>query len=147
MSGSATWRRRLLPPLFILIVGGVLAIWASQREAGRLEAVEQLAADLCRSAAAGADLTGRVPTSNPLLSGALIPVLHSVCEPLRDDPEPLEVIASSGDAPNFSDGLATHHAIIRIAGAERLTLRFVFDEGDPLIVGYALPAATGPPAP
>jgi hypothetical protein len=119
-----------------------LAIWASQREAGRLAAVERLVADLCRSAAAGADLTGRVPAADPLLAGAVVPVLRSVCRPLREDPQSLEVIASSGDAAGFSDGLATHHAIIRIAGADGLTLRFIFHDDEPVIVGYALPAAT-----
>jgi hypothetical protein len=143
---SVTWRRRLLLPLLILIVGGALAIWAAQREAERLKTIRLLTAELCRSAAAGEDLTGRIPAFDPLLSGALIPVLRSVCEPLRDDPRSLQVIASSGDAPGFSDGLASHYAIIRIDGSDRLTLRFVFDGNAPLIVGYALPAATNPPA-
>jgi hypothetical protein len=39
----------------------------------------------------------------------------------------------------FSDGDATHTAIIRIADADRLGLRFRLDEHGPLIVGYWLP--------
>ena len=131
--------------MLILIVGGALAIWAARRESGRIEAIERLATDLCQSAAAGADLIGRVPAADPLLARQLAPVLKRICEPLKDNPQSLEVIASTGDAPSFSDGTATHHAIIRIAGADRLTLRLVVKDDNFLIVGYALPPATDPP--
>jgi hypothetical protein len=147
MARSVSWRRRLLLPLLILIVGGALAIWAAQRESGRIEAIERLATDLCRSAAAGSDLTHRLLTADPLLDGQLAPTLERICEPLKNNPQSLEVIASSGDAPGFSDGSATHHAIIRIAGAERLTLRLVFEDDEVLIVGYALPPTPDPSPP
>ena len=145
MPRSVSWRRRLLLPLLILIVGGALAIWAARRESGRIEAIERLATDLCRSAAAGADVTPRLLTADPLLARQLAPVLERICEPLKDSSQSLEVLASSSDAPGFSDGSATHHAIIRIAGADRLTLRFVFEDEGVLIVGYALPASPDPP--
>jgi hypothetical protein len=145
MPRSVSWCRRLLLPLLILIVGGALAVWAARRESGRIEAIERLATELCQSAAA--DLTGRVPAADPLLAGQLAPILQRICEPLKGNPRSLEVIASSSDAPGFSEGSATHHAIIRIAGADRLIFRLVFENDNPLIVGYALPTATDPPAP
>ena len=146
MPRSVSWRRRLLLPALILIVGAVLAVWAAQRENRRIEAIERLATDLCQSAAAGADLIGRVPAADPLLARQIAPVLKRICEPLKDNPQSLEVIALLGDAPGISDGSATHHAIIRIAGADRLTLRLIFENDNPLIVGYALPAAPDTPA-
>jgi len=146
MPRSVSWRRRLLLPVLILIVGGALALWAAQRENRRIEAIERLATDLCQSAAAGSDLMHRLLTADPLLDGQLAPILQRICEPLKDNPQSLEVIALSGDAPSFSDGSATHHAIIRIAGADRLTLRLIFENDNPLIVGYALPAAPDTPA-
>jgi len=145
MPRSVSWRRRLLLPVLILIVGGTLTLWAAQRENRRIEAIERLATELCQSAAAGADVPHRLPTADPLLARRLAPVLKRICEPLKDNPQSLEVIASSSDAPGFSDGSATHHAIIRIAGADRLTLRLIFENDNLLIVGYALPAAIDPP--
>jgi hypothetical protein len=146
MPQSISWRRRLLLPVLILIVGGALAVWAARRESGRLEEIQRQATELCQSAAAGSDLTPRLLTADPLLDGQLGPILQHICEPLKDHPQALEVIAFSGDAPGFSDGSATHHTIIRIAGSDRLTLRIVFENDDLLIIGYALPPASDFPA-
>jgi len=136
--------RRIILPALIVLVAIILVIWAPRREARRLDDISQRITELCDAVAHDPDLTSRLPVADPLLARRLAPMLHSLCEPLRDNPRALEVTAASGDAPGFADDAAAYHAVIRIGGVHRLTLRLAYEDDRLLIIGYALPTATLP---
>ncbi len=131
--------RRILLPIMILIMGGAVAIWASRQETQKLDEIRELVTDLCQDSARGLDLTSRLPTADGLINRGLNSALEAVCRGLDQDAQLLEVIVASGDGPDFSDGAATHHALVSIGGVDRLGLRIACAEDRILIIGYWRP--------
>jgi hypothetical protein len=125
-------RRRLFMPALILIVGGALAVWGSQRQTQRQTEIRQMVLALCETARAKGDVRALVPTADPSLDVMLNAALVEVCA--ADELEAIDVSVRSGDLPGQKG--ATHVATISVLGVDRLALRMSDHDQRPVIIGF-----------
>jgi hypothetical protein len=136
-------RRRIILPVVVLLIAGGIAWWASQRETQRMADIRQMVLGLCKFTAAGEDLAGRL-NADPFVAQQVAGNLRTVCKSPQILPS-LEVAVFPGDLDVTIAGSAaeqaTHSAIVRIDGVDRLGLRLRHDGQRTRIVilGYWLP--------
>lgn len=141
-----TWRRRLIPAVFILLIGGAIAIWSSQNTAARVRVVEEQMTRLCLAIAAESDVSETFP-AQPHIRREVLPRLKSICAPLAKPELALSVQVSPGDVSGYGGALggatsaATHHAVVMVNDEPVLGLRLAWEEppGRAYIIGYWLP--------
>jgi hypothetical protein len=126
-------RRRLLMPMVILLVGGSLAVWASQQQSQRSRAIQQLIMGICETATRGGDVRMLLPTDSPVLDGPLAAALTDVCG--GADIASIDVTVRTGDMDG-SHG-ATHLAVISVLDVPRLAVRLRDDDDGAAIIGFA----------
>jgi hypothetical protein len=136
-------RRRLLMPLAILLIGGGIALWGTQRQAKQSEEVRQMVLSLCRDVVAGHDVSQRLQALSSTQSSLLIRALTDACSAARDEKD-IVVNVTPGDLEDGSAfaGAATHIAVIQIDGISSLGLRMRHNgDGKPIeILGHFTPA-------
>lgn len=139
--------RRVVLPLLVITVAGVILIWGRQTEERDLRevdaAVQKLAYELFH-----APIDGPLPDKAREMGAthAMADRIQQVFE--NHDWNRVRVEVRSGDtSPPFGDGRATHHAIIFINHRRELGLRLLHqDDADQTIVlGYWVPDAAGSP--
>jgi hypothetical protein len=116
-------------PLVVLIIGGVFALQGAWRERARLARVERAVEVWCAAAGEGRPA---VPTAVLFIERRVNDALAAVCA--MEGERTMEVAAGPGPGEGVSQ--ATHHAIVRVAGVDRLGLRIAFEDERPLVVGY-----------
>ncbi len=133
-------RRRLIMPLVILAVAAGLAVWGTMQKGHRVDEVRHLVQRLIDDVAAGRDPSPGLGDTDPAILRLVIATLEA------HPPEAVEAVVRTGDVAAFGDGSATHHAVIRIDGVDRLGLRLVSpgDRQELLIVGYWVPQGESP---
>lgn len=134
--------RRYVFPIIILIVAFGLFYINQRREAAEAREIRVLLIDLCEAARGDELSTDRMPAVDPLLGPTLVEAFHEACDVEGD----IDVAVAGGEPSHRSDGPASHHAIIRIAGAERLGLRLATPDDRIVILGYWRPGETETPA-
>ncbi len=140
MATRATWKRRIILPLFILAIAAVVAVWGSQQRQRRNNEVEAFVTALCGDLAAGRD-----PALNAgdVLAGPLRSRLAEVIRVAARRPLSIEVAA--GDTPEAGrvPRAATHTAVLRVDGTAELGLRLLHDgrPGNIAIIGFWTPPA------
>ena len=139
-TGRPLWRRLIMPAI-ILLVGGGVAIWASQRERDRMGRMERHVEEFCAMAAAGEGLVDRLNTADGLLNGPISEALREACAGAAGQTGAISVTVAPGDGPEVRDGRATHAAVIRVDGVERLGLWLTVENDEILITGFWLPDA------
>lgn len=142
---AATVRRRWLMPLVILCVAGAIAVWASAREAAKIQEVEAAMRSLCRDVAAGLDGSAYFDPASDLLRERTAKLLRSTC-PAPEMANVVDVVVRPGDLADAGQlqGRATHTATLSSGGVELLTLRVRYLGSDRIyVVGYSVAAAVG----
>ena len=136
-----TTSRRIIMPIAIVLAAVVIAVWGWQADSQRVNDVEDYVFLICEDVANGRDPESRLRRTNPVLAKSIVDLLKVICLELPADLTGLEVTVHSGDSSAYGDGTATHIAMIRINGKEKLGLRIVKQSisGDMEIIGRWLP--------
>jgi hypothetical protein len=128
-------RQRFITPIVILLLGGGLAIWASQRETERHRATQQMIMGVCETAMRGGDVSALLATENDLINETLGDAIAQVCA--GAEAGTVAVSVRPGDGPGHSG--ATHVAMISVVGVDRLGLRLAEGDGRSVIIGFWWP--------
>ncbi len=136
-SPGRTNRRKFFMPTAIVIAAAAVAIWGWQYESQRVKDVEEYVFLICEDVANGRDPESRLGRLNPILAKSIVDYLKVLCEDLPVELTGLEIVVHSGDSPEYGNGTATHTAIIRTNGKDKLGLRIVHQSigGDMSIIG------------
>lgn len=129
-------------PMLVLVVGGTIAYWASQRETQRMRSVETQVRAICRRIGDGRDVTGQLNKANPTVEAITLKRLQQeINSPEAGDA--LVVRVTPGELPGAGMSMtpATHTAMLILGDVERLALRVHCDDPDqPIVVlGYVEP--------
>jgi hypothetical protein len=130
-------RRRWIVPLLVLAVGGALAYWGVQREARRMQAIEQQVQSICRDIAAGRPVAGTLNAGNPAVERFTIETLRRVVDsPATADGLAVRVVTGDVDRDRGGSAMtqATHTATVLMGDVELLLLRIRCEEPDQPIV-------------
>jgi hypothetical protein len=138
-------RRRLLFPLFILLIAGGIAAWNSYRETRRMEQIRQTILSLSEDIAQGRDVSARLDMLTPAPNPRLVEEFKSACGS-PDLASSVDVKVTPGDLPDAGHfgGTGTHVATLRAGDVDLLYLRIKYDDtnGRVQIIGYRLPQRT-----
>jgi hypothetical protein len=135
--------RRYIYPIIIVIVAIGLFYLNEQREAAKQREIRILLLDLGDAARAGDLAADRIPAVDPLLAPSLVKAFRDACS--NDGTMTVEV--RKGEPPHRPHGPASHYAILRIAGIDRLGLRLATPDDRIVILGYWRPDAHAAPEP
>jgi len=139
--------RRLIMPLLIVVVAGGILIWGRQSEESNLRDVQEAVHDLCH------ELYHSPPGGSLPELARQMSVRRSVADRIHTafgdaDWDEVRIDVRNGDtSPPFGDGHATHHAILYVAGQQRIGLRLVYrsDVDHVDVLGYWLPGHSTSP--
>lgn len=136
-----TTRRRFLMPIAVVLAAAAIAMWGWQAESQRVKDVEEYVFLICEDVANGRDPMPRLGRLDPMLAKSMVDYLKVLCQDLPADLTGLEIVVHSGDSPETGDGSATHTAMIRTNGKDKLELRIVHQSkgGDMGIIGIRWP--------
>lgn len=140
-SQQRTTRRKILMPIAIVVAAAVIAIWGWQAESQRVSDVKEYVFLICEDIANGRDPESRLGRLDPDTSKQMVDFIKVLCEDLPEDLTGLEIVVHSGDSPETGNGAATHTAMIRTNGKDKLGLRIVHQSigGDMGIIGIWWP--------
>jgi hypothetical protein len=139
-------RRRWLMPVVVLVVGGAIAIWASQRDSMRTREVEREIVGLVRDVCDGKDAAAALHVPDPTVQAQVIAAIKKLCN--EGDASVIAVDAAPGDveAAGSFQGSATHVATIKMLDGRALGLRVQYgrDHKSLVILGYFVPSSAPP---
>ena len=138
MTSRSVWARRVIMPLIILAVAGVLAVWGSHRQEQQQREIRQFIVALLDDTRQGRELTPRLAASNQALAASLAVHLRTVVDRAGDTTPTIEVTRGDTDAAGPVPEPGTHTALVSVGGEAVLGLRIAYDR-DIVILGYWLP--------
>lgn len=140
-SQQQTTRRKVFMPIAIVIAAAVIAVWGWETKSQRENDVKEYVFLICEDVANGRDPDSRLRRTIPVVAKSIVDLLKVICLELPADLTGLEIIVQSGDSAEYGNGSATHTAMIRTNGKNKLGLRIVHQStsGDMEIIGRWLP--------
>ncbi len=126
--------RLFVMPVLVLLVAGGLTVMTQRRDTRRLAVLEQAVGAWCETAARGED--PQLPVAPAMLTARVRDALGAACR-AAGAPTAWSITVDRGPGPAPA-GSATHHAVVRAGGADRLGLQLTCHNDQPLIVGYWL---------
>jgi hypothetical protein len=130
-------------PLIILLVGGAIAWWASQRDTAEVAAVRQYVQEICLAAGSGEDVTSRLVVEHGSLRRPLARLIRIACAPIEGDANRLDVDVTTEATGAIDQRLPPHTARVRVKGELVLTLHLVIVNENVSITGYDQPPHPG----
>ena len=118
-------KRRFLMPIAIVIAAAAIALWGWDAKSQRENDIKEYVFLICEDVANGRDPKPRLRQTNPVIAKSTVDLLKVICLELPADLTGLEIIVQSGDSAEYGDGSATHTAMIRSNGNDKLGLRIV----------------------
>jgi len=136
-----TNKRKIFMPIAIILAAVAIASWGWQNESDKVNEVREYVLLICEDVANGRDLDSRLGQLNPTIAKRMVDSLKVLCQDLPEDLAGLEIVVHSGDALDIGNGTATHTAMIRTKGTDKLGLRIVYQRmgGDMGIIGIWWP--------
>ena len=140
-SQQQTTRRKVLMPIAIVIAAVVIAFWGWEAKSQRENDVKEYVFLICEDVANGRNPESRLGQLDPVAKKRMLDSLKELCKELPADLTGLEIVVQSGDSPETGDGSATHTAMIRTNGKDKLGLRIIHQSmvGDMGIIGIWWP--------
>ena len=133
--------RLVVMPLLILAVAGSLAVWGSQQRQRTTEQVREMVQQVCYEMAHDGDATQQLAATDPLVARPLRSRLRNLLDEQALDTLEIHVAAGDVDEIGSARQPATHIAVIRVAGTDRLGLRLLHSgEDEPItVIGFWTP--------
>ncbi len=141
MIAGSIHRRRIIMPLLILAVAAALAVWGSQQSQRTTEQVRRMVQQVCYEIAHDGDATQQLAGTDPMVARPLRSRLRNLLDEQALDTLEIDVAAGDVDEIGSARQPATHIAVIRVAGTERLGLRLLHSGEDaPItVIGFWTP--------
>ncbi|MHC4107410.1 MAG: hypothetical protein ACYSTY_04910 [Planctomycetota bacterium] len=132
--------RLIIMPVVILAVAAALAVWGSQQRQRTTEQVREMVQQVCYEMAHDGDVTRRLAGTDPMVARPLVSQLRELIDAQALDTLGIDVAAGDVDEIGSAQQPATHIAVIRLAGTERLGLRLLHSGEDELtVIGFWVP--------
>ncbi len=129
-------------PAVVLVVGGAIAYWSSQRETRRMSSVQAQVQAICRKVGEGRDVTGLLNKGNPTVEAITLKRLQrEINSPEAGDAVTVRVTPGELSGAGQSMTPASHTAMLILGDVERLALRVQCDDPDQpiIVIGYVEP--------
>ncbi len=133
--------RLVIMPVVIVAVAAALAIWESQQTPRTTEQVRRMVQQVCYEIAHDGDATQHLAGTDPMVARPLCSRLRDLLDEQALDTLEIDVAAGDVDEIGSAQQPATHIAVIRVAGTERLGLRLLHSGEDaPItVIGFWTP--------
>ncbi len=133
--------RLVIMPVVIVAVAAALAIWESQQTPQTTEQVRRMVQQVCYEIAHDGDATQQLAGTDPMVARPLRSRLRNLLDEQALDTLEIDVAAGDVDEIGSAQQPATHIAVIRVAGTERLGLRLLHSGEDaPItVIGFWTP--------
>ncbi len=128
-------------PVAIVAVAAALAVWGSQQSQRTTEQVRGMVQQVCYEMAHDGDATQQLAGTDPMVARPLCSRLRDLLDEQALDTLEIDVAAGDVDEIGPAQQPATHIAVIRVAGTERLGLRLLHSGEDAQItvIGFWTP--------